>query len=152
MQPFHSVREQVLPKDLNIATTSKFETQDKDKLSIKLNVIPESGSPQSLDEKKMAKTQDFRRHATLGNPHDNNQHLDMFAADQMVDALQPINEAEEKELAKLAGTKTKEYHTTKAAQAQSSLSKMQKYIKVKDMHSESQSPGSSRKDSPLRKQ
>jgi len=37
--------------------------------------------------------------------------MDMFATDQMVDALQPINEAEEKELAKLAGTQKKEYHT-----------------------------------------
>jgi len=78
----------------------------------------------------------------------------MFATDQMVDALTPINEAEEKELAKLAGTKTKEYHTAKAVKAHSSLSKMQKYIKVKDMHSESpiESPGSSRKESPLSKQ
>ena len=126
LQPFHSVREQVdysqvLPKDLKIATTSKFETQEKDRLSIKLNVIPESGSPQSPDlvdekkvNKKIAKTQDFRRHATLGAPNDNDQHLDMFATDQMVDALTPINEAEEKELAKLAGTKTKDYHTAKA--------------------------------------
>ena len=119
LQPFHSVREQVSPKDLKSAT-SKFETQEKDRLSIKLNVIPESGSPQSADlvEEKMnnmiAKTQDFRRHATLGAPNDNDQHLDMFATDQMVDALTPINEAEEKELAKLAGTKTKDYHTAKA--------------------------------------
>lgn len=121
LQPFHSVREQVLPKDLKIAATSKFETQEKDRLSIKLNVIPESGSPQSPDlveddkiDKKIAKTQDFRRHATLGAPNDNDKPLDMFATDQMVDALTPVNEAEEKELTKSAGTKTKDYHTAKA--------------------------------------
>jgi hypothetical protein len=99
---------------LKIATTSKFETQERDKLSIKLNVIPESTSPPSPGDKKISKTQDFRRHATISTPDDNDKHLDMFDTDQMVDTLQPINEAEEKKLAKLAATKTKEYRTAKA--------------------------------------
>jgi hypothetical protein len=43
------VREQPLPKELKIA---KFDTQEKDKLSIKLKIIPEDAG----DEYKISQT------------------------------------------------------------------------------------------------